>query len=280
MFSPPSPITKKPRQLWLFDPPKPLKERFGNEFFRSLPKNPGVYFFFDEDDKLIYVGKAKCLRDRLGSYRYVHPDRDSRKTWRLVNAVRRIEWQSCNSHESAVLLENQLLREHRPRFNRANVWPWSAVFIGLRADEETLHFKVSRELDEDFEWYGAFKAFAIYSFSALQRTLRYVADPANAPLGWFAWDCGRSFEIPSAMVSLSALRDFLGGQCDRFLREVESARATDCQPDAAQQNLILNDLILLDEFFQRGAKRNRQIKAESTLVTPEELTDWLAVQSL
>lgn len=280
MFPPPSSTEKKPRQLWLFDPPKPLKERFGNPFFRALPNEPGVYFFFDEDEQLIYVGKAKCLRDRLGSYRYVHPDRDSRKTWRLVNAVRRIEWQICATHQAAVLLENQLLREHRPRFNRANVWPWSAVYIGLQIDGDVLHFKVSRELDDDYEWFGAFKAFAIYSFSALQRTLRYVAEPANAPLGWFAWDCGRAFHIPRSTVSLPALRDFLQGHCDRFLREVETARASDCHSDAAQQNLILNDLILLDEFFQRGARRNRQINSEAALVTPEELTDWLALQSL
>lgn len=62
-----SPVPK-PQQLWLFPPPKPLKERFGKGFFQNLPREPGVYFFFDEDGRLIYLGKAKSLRDRVGSY--------------------------------------------------------------------------------------------------------------------------------------------------------------------------------------------------------------------
>lgn len=274
----PSPAPK-PKQLWLFPPPKPLKERFGKEFFLSLPRKPGVYFFFDEDGRLIYLGKAKSLRDRVGSYRYVHPDRDSRKTWRLVNEVRRIEVQVCASHREALLRESQLLREHRPRFNCANVWPWSAVYIGMQNADGMLKLKLDRELADHYEWFGAFKAFAIYSFSALQRTLRYIADPARAPLGWFDWDCGRTFEVPCARVPLDDLHDFLRGRSKRFLEELETARAADCRSDLAQQNLVLNDLILLEEFYLKGPLRNRLIKENEELVTPEELVDWLAVKS-
>ena len=271
--------TPRPKQLWLFPPPRPLKERFEREFFLSLPREPGVYFFFDRDGRLIYIGKAKCLRDRIGSYRYVQPDRGSRKTWRLVNEVHRIEWQVCANHEEALLQESQLLREHRPRFNRANVWPWSAVYIGLRQENDELEFCVARDLNDDYEWFGAFKAFAIYAFSALQRTLRYVADPARAPIGWFGWDCGRSFKVSSLQLSIEQLRTFLEGQSKQFLETIESARAADCRQDLAQQNLVLNDLILLEEFFERGPRRNRQIKTDGELVTPEELVDWLAVRS-
>ena len=130
-----------------------------------------------------------------------------------------------------------------------------------------------------YEWFGSFKAFAIYSFSALQRTLRYIADPARAPLGWFDWDCGRSFEVPRAHVPFDDLHEFLRGRSKRFLEELASARADDCTGDLAQQNLVLNDLILLEEFFEKGPRRNRLIKDREELVTPEELVDWLAVQS-
>lgn len=269
----------RPRQLWLFPPPKPFTDRFGAEFFRSLPREPGVYFFFDDDGRIVYIGKAKSLRQRINSYRYIHPDRDSRKSWRLVNTVRRIEWQCCPSHTEALLRESQLLREHRPRFNRANVWPWSAVYIGLQSRGDTLRLVVARELDDQHEWFGAFKAFAIYGFSALQRTLRYVADPAAAPPGWFDWDCGRSFEVDSARISVPSLRAFLAGRSDRFLHELESARAAESPAPLAHQNLVLNDLVLLEELFEKGARRNRQIREDGKLVTPEELVDWLAVRS-
>jgi excinuclease UvrABC nuclease subunit len=54
-------------QLWLFDPPKPLVERFRDDFFRALPSRPGVYFMCGETEGVLYVGKARNLRKRLSS---------------------------------------------------------------------------------------------------------------------------------------------------------------------------------------------------------------------
>jgi excinuclease UvrABC nuclease subunit len=56
-------------QLWLFPPPKPLVERFGEDFFRALPPVPGVYLMCGATEGVLYVGKAKNLRKRLSSYR-------------------------------------------------------------------------------------------------------------------------------------------------------------------------------------------------------------------
>ncbi|MGB0578409.1 MAG: GIY-YIG nuclease family protein [Limisphaerales bacterium] len=277
-----APVAGRVRQLWLFPPPKPLKERFAPEFFRGLPRESGVYFFFDETGRLIYIGKAKNLRQRIGSYRYVHPGRDSRKTWRLVNRIHRIEWETCDSHESALLKESQLLREHRPQFNRANVWPWSSVYIGVKSEGKRIHFTVGRGLDDDHEWYGAFKSFAIYAFSAMRRLIqKNHADP-TAPLNCFDWDAGRSFAVDSQSVAVEELQQFLAGASREFLNTFE--RGADDLGDRAlaHQDLVLNDLILLDEFYERGPRRNRQILTDSTrneLVSPEQLVDWLAVQA-
>ena len=278
-----APIAGRARQLWLFPPPKPLKERFAPEFFRRLPREPGVYHFFDETGRLIYIGKAKDLRRRIGSYRYVHPDRDSRKTWRLVNRIHRIEWETCESHEAALLKESQLLREHRPQFNRANVWPWSSVYIGVKTTGKRVHLTVGRNLDDEHQWYGAFKSFAIYAFSALHRLIRqHHADPA-APLKCFDWDTGRSFAVDSQNVAVENLQQFLSGISRDFLTAFEQDADPIGHEALAHQNLVLNDLILLDEFYERGPQRNREILADhgqqDELVTPEQLVDWLAVQA-
>jgi GIY-YIG catalytic domain len=106
------------QQLRLLPAPKPLNDRLGAAFFRGIPRAPGVYRMFDEAGLLLYVGQSSDLRDRLNSYRHVHPDRDSKKTNKLVHLVRRIEWEVCDSAVSAVLMENELLRTLRPRFNR------------------------------------------------------------------------------------------------------------------------------------------------------------------
>lgn len=110
-----------PRQLRLFKHPKPLLERFGVEFFRSLPARPGVYIMSGETGRVLYVGQSKNLRLRMGAYRNANPAHLSRKVIRLVHAVRKIDWEECASPALACVRENELLRAHRPKFNSVAV---------------------------------------------------------------------------------------------------------------------------------------------------------------
>ena len=147
-------------QLRLLPAPKPLTERLGPAFFRSIPKSPGVYRMFDEAGVLLYVGQSSDLRDRLNSYRHVHPDRDSKKTNRLVHLVRRIEWEVCDSAVSAVLRENELLRTLRPRFNRMNVYPRACFFVGVEREDGMLRLTLTRDTTTGRKLFGAFKGAA------------------------------------------------------------------------------------------------------------------------
>jgi hypothetical protein len=110
-------------QLWLFDPPKPLVERFGDDFFSALPTGPGVYLMCGEAEGVLYVGKARNLRKRIGSYRVANPERLPRRTIRLLHQVRRIEWDECPSEEAASQREELLICVLAPKFNAAGkVW--------------------------------------------------------------------------------------------------------------------------------------------------------------
>lgn len=266
------------KQLWLLPPPRPFTERFGDAFFRALPREPGVYSYFDGAGRLLYVGKAKNLRQRVGSYRYVHPDRDSRKTWRLVNAVREIRWEICADHAAALLHENRLLREFRPRFNRANVWPWSAVYLGLRADGEELRLRVGRELTPEFEWFGSFKAFAIYAFHALRRLVRDCYGDAIAPLSHFTTNGEREFGFTGQTAEANSWRRFFAGDSRELLDHFEARALAYGSRNLACQNLVLNDLILLEQFYERGPLRNQRMTGAQRLLSPEQMSDWLAVQ--
>lgn len=124
------PRAASPRQLKLFHLENPLTLRFGNDFFRSLPEGPGVYFFHGSDGRLLYIGQSSNLRARLGSYRHVDQSRHPKRTLRLVARVTRIDWKECATADEAVELESTLLLEYRPPFNRAGVWkgePWWLV---------------------------------------------------------------------------------------------------------------------------------------------------------
>jgi len=83
-------------QLLLLPDPRPLDERLGRQFFVQAPKQPGVYLMRDAADNVLYVGKAKSLKQRLGSYRIVNPDRMPRRHLRMLRQVARIEIQICD----------------------------------------------------------------------------------------------------------------------------------------------------------------------------------------
>jgi hypothetical protein len=121
-------------QLWLLPPPKPLVERFGEEFFRQLPATPGVYLFCGSHEGVLYVGKARNLKKRLASYRVANPERFPRRIIRLLHQVTRIEWDECPNDEAAVFREELLITVLQPKFNRAGVvWVRSVTAPRLNA---------------------------------------------------------------------------------------------------------------------------------------------------
>jgi excinuclease ABC subunit C len=82
---------------------------------KKLPSNPGVYQFFNVDDKIIYVGKAKNLKKRVSSY--FLKNHDNRKTEILVRQIAKIRHIIVDDEEDALLLENNLIKEYQPKYN-------------------------------------------------------------------------------------------------------------------------------------------------------------------
>ncbi len=86
------------------------------EEIAKIPLEPGVYRYFDERGEVIYVGKAKNLRNRVSSY-FSKSTQHDRKTKRLVSQIRRIEYMIVPSEWDALLLENQIIKQLQPKFN-------------------------------------------------------------------------------------------------------------------------------------------------------------------
>lgn len=97
----------------------------------DIPHKPGVYQYYDIDDKLIYIGKAKDLRNRVGSYFNQENNQFNGKTRVLVSKIRRISFTIVDTEIDAWLLENSLIKKHQPRYNIMlkddKTYPWIII---------------------------------------------------------------------------------------------------------------------------------------------------------
>lgn len=85
------------------------------QIVRRLPEKPGSYQYYDEKGEIIYVGKAKNLKNRVASY--FHTEVDRYKTKVLVSKIWDISYTVVNTEEDALLLENNLIKKYNPRYN-------------------------------------------------------------------------------------------------------------------------------------------------------------------
>jgi excinuclease ABC subunit C len=97
---------------------------------RTLPDNPGVYQYFDSEDKLLYVGKAKNLKKRVSSY-FNKDVYENGKTQVLVKKIADVKYIIVNTELDALLLENTLIKKYQPRYNISlkddKTYPWICI---------------------------------------------------------------------------------------------------------------------------------------------------------
>jgi predicted GIY-YIG superfamily endonuclease len=167
------------RQLLLFPPTRPLAERFGADFFRAIPDRPGVYFMSTARDGVLYVGKAKNLRRRLGSYRSGTGERLPRRLLRLVLTVERIDWDICSDEATALVRERDLIRALQPRFNSLGLRPPKEWFIGWRRQGDDLTVSLAESPADSAESRGPF-VYARPAFVALLRSLWLRLHPGSS----------------------------------------------------------------------------------------------------
>ena len=96
----------------------------------DIPHKPGVYQYWDQEDTLIYIGKAKDLRNRVGSY-FNQDNQMNGKTKVLVSKIRKITFTIVDTEIDAWLLENSLIKKHQPRYNIMlkddKTYPWIII---------------------------------------------------------------------------------------------------------------------------------------------------------
>ncbi len=100
------------------------------QIVKSLPDKPGVYQYFDKEEKIIYVGKAKSLKKRVSSY-FNRDNYENNKTVVLVKNICDIKFILVETELDALLLENNLIKKHQPRYNVLlkddKTYPWICI---------------------------------------------------------------------------------------------------------------------------------------------------------
>jgi excinuclease ABC subunit C len=225
------------------------------DFVRTLPRKPGVYRMIASDGEVLYVGKARSLRSRVAAY--TQPTRLATRLMRMVSATRTMEFAVTDSEAEALLLENNLIKRFRPRFNVLLRDDKSFPYIVIRRDTEWPQLAKHRGTREpDNEYFGPFasatavnrtlyalqRAFPLRScsdgvFSTRTRPcLQYQIKRCTAP-------CVGRIDKPEYDRIVDEVRDFLGGRN----REVQQALSQRMERASAElefeQAAVLRDRI-------------------------------------
>jgi len=138
---------------------------------KNLPASPGVYLMKDGKHKVIYVGKAKNLKNRVKSYFQKSTD-DRLYTEYLVRRVADIDFVLTETEKEALILENNLIKQFKPRFNINLRDDKTFISIKLEVNKKFPYPKVVRQIEDDGAMY-----FGPYASSrAVRETLRYIND--------------------------------------------------------------------------------------------------------
>ena len=124
---------------------------------KLLPHSPGVYRYYDDKGTVIYVGKAKDLFKRVHQY-FVDPDRLNTKTRILVSKIADLQYSVVGSEADALLLENNLIKQYKPRYNillkDSKTYPW----ICITADPFPKVFLTRRVVQNGSRYFGPYSS--------------------------------------------------------------------------------------------------------------------------
>ena len=206
-----------------------------------LPKSPGVYIMKDKNGKIIYIGKAKALKNRVTQY-FGAGNQHTEKVRQMVSLVDDFDYIICDSEFEALILENSLIKQNQPKYNILLKDDKGYHYIKV-TDEKWPRIETAMQLDGGGEFIGPY-----YSAAVVKDTVEEVRKIFKLP------DCNRNFDKPT-----KPCLNFHIGLCDapcrnkishsEYLETVKSASEFIKKGDTA------NMLSLLEERMEAAAER-------------------------
>jgi excinuclease ABC subunit C len=225
----------------------------------NIPLDPGCYLYKDKDDRIIYIGKAKCLRKRVKSY-FQKNDHDD-KTRALVKDIAGVEFFATSSEVEALILESTLIRKHRPKYNIDLKDSRRYAYI-LLTDEEFPRLTVARDRSAKGKYYGPFVSadlrdhiLKLLRSSFRLRTCRKLPkrECLRYHLGLCSAPCIRKISKEDYDAQIRHIEQFLKGDADVLIRKLESDMA-----DFSKRQLYERAKVLRDQIFALKSLREKQ----------------------
>lgn len=232
----------------------------------TLPERPGVYIYRSADTKVIYVGKAVVLKNRVRSY--FQASRDA-KTRRLVSEIADLEWIVTDTELEALILENELIKRYRPRFNIRLRDDKTYPYIKIHWQEDFPKVSIVRRMERDGgRYYGPFtSAYAVrQTLDALRHVFpfldctREITGKDPKPCLYYhikrcAGPCIGAVDKDGYRQVIAGLADFLEGKSEEALAQLQARMAL------AAERLQ----------FERAAMLRDQIRAASQIVERQKV---------
>lgn len=245
----------------------------------GLPEEPGVYLMKNEEGKVIYVGKAIVLRRRVYSY-FSAPEKHTPKTAALVSHIRDFDVIVAKSELEALLLENNLIKKNKPKYNILLKDDKGYPFIRISVDEYP-QLKLARKLGEEGEYFGPFygsrSANSIIEAANRAFKLPTCNNPQprkgrrpclNYRIGRCMGPCGGCVSKDAYLAAVAGAREFLKGDIHEILE------TTQAQMEQAAEMLEFERAALLRDRL----KAIRSILEKQTVASDKTLSgDYLTV---
>jgi excinuclease ABC subunit C len=255
---------------------------------RSFPHTPGVYLMKDAAGRVIYVGKAKDLRNRAGSY-FLKAAAEDPRTTRLVREIRDIDYLDAESEVDALLVEARLIKDLQPKYNRELRDDKTFPYLEIRTHEDFPRVEITRTPHQHgSKLYGPFAsprslrgALQVLQKIFQFRTCSLDIDEGDPRWRWFrpcllasvgqcTAPCNLRISREEYRKNIHRLQQFLEGKKQSLLAELRQDMAAAAKELRFEEAARLRDEIhLLETLNERGAL-DRHVQPEVFPIDPKK----------
>ncbi len=266
----------------------PFGYRRAAEKVRSFPHKPGVYLMKDASGVVIYVGKAKSLRSRAGSY-FLAAALQEARTASWVLEICDIDYLECGSEVDALLAENRLIKDIQPKYNKDLKDDKSFPYLMISTREDFPRVEITRTpRDRGVKLYGPFASAGALrgAIQVMQRIFKFRTCSLDIEDGDDRWrwfrpcllasiqqctaPCNLRISKEDYRADIKRLQTFLEGGQKRLIKEMqEEMQAASKQLNFEKAARLRDEILMLERLDERG-ELNTHVQPEVFYIDPKK----------